>query len=161
MIFAEELEEMEKAKKNKKIDMENKNKYNSKELVGRLPGESLRAFHIRLNQEKRAIILEELRKARPVSERKLRYAAKRKEAKEERKKRILEENEEKKEIIRKHTNKGIVTPADRPPQLKQLVERMIKSDKMFRSEEEKLKRATKIDREQALMQCRQNMDRFD
>ena len=115
-----------------------------------------------MRREKHHIKVEEMRKAMKTSDKKKRYAEKKKLVKQQRAEAEREEKEEKEEMIRTHTNKGYVEQAERPPQLNVIIDKMLQNNKSFQREEQRLHAAKpKMDRKKALSLCRQNMNRFD
>ena len=123
-------------------------------------GESKREYNRRLAREKRQIIVDEILKNRKPSERVKRYRERNKMKRNERKRQKLEEKEDHKEAIQQTTSTGLKPQVEHPPDLKALVARMEKNNKMFAKEEEKMKNK-KIDRKAALAICKRNMDRFN
>ena len=117
-------------------------------------------YRRRLFREKRQIIVDEILRNRKPSERVKRYRERNETKREESKKRKEEEKEEHKAQIKTSVSVGLKPQAERPPQLKDLIARMEKNNKMFQREEEKIK-SKKIDRKAALQICRRNMDRFN
>ena len=95
-------------------------------------------FHRRMNKEVRLAILEEGKKNMKKSDKKKRYR-------------------EKSEIIKNHTVSGVAPQAERPPQLNQIIDKMMKNNALF----EKEKVQPKMDHKKAMAICRRNMSRFD
>ena len=115
-----------------------------------------------MRKEKHQIQVEEIRKARKTSDKKKRYLEKKKLLKQQKMEAERTEREEREEDIRQHTVKGYAEQAERPPQLNEIIDKMIKSNKSFEREQQRLrKEKPKIDRKKALGLCRQNMTRFD
>ena len=123
-------------------------------------GETEGEYHRRLFREKRQIIVDEILRNRKPSERVKRYRERNQTKREESKKRKEEEKKEYHKDIKNTTSVGLKPQVERPPQLKDLISRMEKNNKMFAKEEERVK-APKIDRKTALAMCRRNMDRFN
>ena len=106
--------------------------------------------------------MEEIRRAKKTSDKKKRYVEKKKLLKQQKVEAEKAEREEHDEEIRRHTTKGLVEQAERPPQLNSIIEKMIKNNKAFEREKSRLKvEKPKLDRKTALSLCRRNMDRFD
>lgn len=123
----------------------------------------MKDYNVRMNKEHAQIVTEELRKARKGPDHRQRYFARRKEEREARQKEKKERSseQEKEAHSTRHTSVGLVEQAERPPQLDQIINKMIANNKTFAREEAKLKLKPKIDRAAALRQCRQHMERFD
>lgn len=115
-----------------------------------------------MRKEKHQIQVEEVRKARKTSDKKKRYLEKKKLLKQQKLEAERTEKEEREEEIRQHTVKGYPEQAERPPQLNEIIDKMIKSNKSFEREQQRIRtEKPKIDRKKALSICRQNMSRFD
>lgn len=123
-------------------------------------GETDGEYHRRLARERRQIIVDEILKNRKPSERVKRYRERNETKREESKKRKQEEKEEYTKEVQRTTSVGLKPQVERPPQLKDLISRMEKNNKMFEKEEQKIK-TKKVDRKTALAMCRRNMDRFN
>ena len=118
---------------------------------------------MRMKKERSKIVLEEMRKVQDGPDHRQRYYARRKEQRQERQKEKENAVNEQAKMIQsiRHTSVGLVEQAERPPQLNQIISKMIANNKLFAREEAKLKLKPKIDREAALRQCRRHMERFD
>ena len=122
----------------------------------------MRDFYRRMRKEKHQIRVEEIRRAKKTSDKKKRYVEKKKLVKQQRAEAERAEREEHEEEIRRHTTKGLAEQAERPPQLNSIIEKMIRNNKSFEREKQRLKEEKpKLDRKTALGLCRRNMERFD
>lgn len=115
-------------------------------------------FRRRMNQETRLAILEDGKKNIKKSDRKKRYREKNRLLREERKQEREEFKKEKSQVIKDHTVSGVAPQAERPPQLNQIIDKMMKNNAMF---EKEAKSKPKIDHKKAMAICRRNMNRFD
>lgn len=115
-------------------------------------------FRRRMNQETRLAILEDGKKNIKKSDRKKRYREKNRLLREERKQEREEFKKEKSRVIKDHTVSGVAPQAERPPQLNQIIDKMMKNNAMF---EKEAKSKPKIDHKKAMAICRRNMNRFD
>lgn len=123
-------------------------------------GETDSEYHRRLAREKRQIIVDEILRNRKPSERVKRYRERNETKRQERKKMKMEEHDDHHKQIKSTTSVGLKPQVERPPQLKDLITRMEKNNKMFEREEQRIKNK-KIDRKAALKLCMRNMDRFN
>lgn len=114
-------------------------------------------FHRRMNKEVRLAILEEGKKNMKKSDKKKRYREKNRLIREEKKQEREAFKKEKSEIIKNHTVSGVAPQAERPPQLNQIIDKMMRNNALF----EKEKVQPKMDHKKAMAICRRNMSRFD
>lgn len=119
--------------------------------------ESMAQFHRRMNKEVRLAILEEGKKNMKKSDKKKRYREKNRLIREEKKQEREAFKKEKSEIIKNHTVSGVAPQAERPPQLNQIIDKMMKNNVLF----EEGKGQPKMDHKKAMAICRRNMSRFD
>lgn len=124
-------------------------------------GETDAEYHRRLSREKRQIIVEEILRNRKPSERVKRYREGKEAKREDSKKRKKEAKEDYHKQINNVMSVGMKPQVERPPQLKDLIDRMEKNNKMFEREEQKIVKMNKMNRRVALERCKQNMDRFN
>lgn len=110
-----------------------------------------------MNKEVRLAILEEGKKNVKKSDKKKRYREKNRLIREEKKQEREAFKKEKSEVIKSHTVSGVAPQAERPPQLNQIIDKMMKNNALF----EKEKAQPKVDHKKAMAICRRNMKRFD
>lgn len=91
-------------------------------------------FHRRMNKEVRLAILEEGKKNMKKSDKKKRYREKNRLIREEKKQEREAFKKEKSEIIKNHTVSGVAPQAERPPQLNQIIDKMMKNNVLFEKE---------------------------